>query len=225
MPLYASRTSVSDGSFAIAVRACSAHASASRDFPADTSTRTSRPSRPMRLPNSDCPARSSASAPCARSGTAARSESANGAAVRRTMSCAVLDEPGSAPERISSSVAAPTRAYTFAAPSFRAADSIRPAWRIVSSIAVPSGSLSAATTTPSSTCGRISRGSWRPTITVRIRVTTDVAKTVRGCASDQAIPRSSASATLWPTGVSRPMNRSHQLALCGAGGSPPAASA
>ena len=58
----------------------SAERAASLGFGADTSTRTVRPSRPISEPNSDWPARSIASEPAARSGTAFRSESANAVA-------------------------------------------------------------------------------------------------------------------------------------------------
>ena len=110
----ASRTSVSDGTVCMAVRTVSAHRCDSTSVGADSSTRTNRPSRPISEPNSDCPARSMANAPLARSGNFARSCCANWAASALagtgTMSCAVALEPGSAPARISSSVALPTRA-------------------------------------------------------------------------------------------------------------------
>ena len=154
----------------------SAHDSASLlPCAAETSTRTSRPSRPIRLPNSDWPARSSASAPCARSGTAARSWSANGArraaAGHRDDQLCRARRPGIGAgedllvggERRSGCTRWSRRA---AVPPPRCGAS----GGSVSSIAVPSGSLSAATTMPSSTCGRISRGSCRPTTTVSTSV-------------------------------------------------------
>ena len=112
-PSWASRTSASEGSPRMSARAESAQCCASSVVRALISTRTMRPSRPMRLPNSDAPATSRASEPCARSGSAARSLSEKPRAFMPSgtgrMTCAVAEVPGSAPERISSSVARPTR--------------------------------------------------------------------------------------------------------------------
>ncbi len=151
MPSCASRTSESDGKARISDRAESAQRDASSYVRAESSTRTIRPSRPIRLPNSDAPATSRASIPWPeRSGNAARIWSANPVACRPAgtgrMSCAVADVPGSAPARISSSVAVPTRVYTSREPNVWAASSSRFACRVVSSIAVPSTRFSEATT-------------------------------------------------------------------------------
>ena len=70
------------------------------------------------------------------------------------------------------------------------AASTRATWRVVSSIAVPSASLSEATTMPSSTPGRISRGSRLPIQAVTAVTTSAVPKTVAGRARHHIMPRS-----------------------------------
>ena len=102
--------------------------------------------------------------------------------------CAVLEDPGSAPERISSSDAAPTRLKMLALPSRRASSAIRFTCRPVSSMAVPSGSFSAATTIPSSTWGRISLGSRTATAAVAAVKTMASANTVLGRARHHSMP-------------------------------------
>ena len=73
-------------------------------------------------------------------------------------------------------------------PSFVAASTMRRVCRIVSSMAVPSARRTSATTVPSSTRGRISRGSRMATSAVTITSPSAKPKTARGCPSDQSIP-------------------------------------
>ncbi len=81
--------------------------------------------------------------------------------------------------------------------------STRPAWRAVSSMAVPSGSLRYATAIPSSTRGRISRGSCITTHTVNPVSAAAPANTAPGRASDQRIPASYQPSSRCPTPSSR----------------------
>ena len=178
------------------VRAVSAQRAAIRRSGALTSTRTSRPSRPMRLPNSDWPARSIARSPCGeirhpRAGARPRSRRPRVPPGTGNDSCASRGPArlrardqffvgGGADPGVDASGAEPVRPPARCAPP----GGRSPRWRCLRAAA------ELATAMPSSTWGRISRGSRSVTNTARTVATSEIANTVRGWSSDHIMPRS-----------------------------------